>query len=142
MEDKKKKSGSIETTTLERVPMGERKGWIDVALIQAGIMICVPSLLLGGILAEGMSLTNAILSGVVGYCIVVVLFVLMGIMGSDLGVPTCVTAIGGFGKKGARYIISTCLLYTSAKAIFMRRWNRYREIRLTYTICWRTSREC
>ncbi|MEE0741736.1 MAG: cytosine permease [Emergencia sp.] len=109
MEDKKKKSGSIETTTLERVPMGERKGWIDVALIQAGIMICVPSLLLGGILAEGMSLTNAILSGVVGYCIVVVLFVLMGIMGSDLGVPTCVTAIGGFGKKGARYIISTLI---------------------------------
>ncbi len=26
--------------------MEERKNWIDVALIQAGIMICVPSLLL------------------------------------------------------------------------------------------------
>lgn len=109
MDEKKKRGSNIETTTLEKVPMEERKGWIDVALIQAGIMICVPSLLLGGILAESMSLTNAIISGVVGYLIVIVLFCLMGIMGSDLGVPTCVTAIGGFGKKGARFIISTLI---------------------------------
>lgn len=105
----KKKMGGIETTTLEPVPMENRKSWLDVALIQAGIMICVPSLLLGGILADSMSLTNAILSGVIGYLIVIFLFSLMGIMGSDLGVPTCVTAIGGFGKKGARYIISTLI---------------------------------
>lgn len=77
MDEKKKKGSNIETTTLEKVPMEERKNWIDVALIQAGIMICVPSLLLGGILAESMSLTNAILSGVVGYLIVIVLFCLM-----------------------------------------------------------------
>lgn len=108
MTEKKKKSG-IETTTLEKVPMEDRKSWFDVALIQAGIMICVPSLLLGGILADAMSLTNAILSGVIGYIIVIILFSLMGIMGSDLGVPTCVTAIGGFGKKGARYVISTLI---------------------------------
>ena len=108
MTTKNKKSG-IETTTLEPVPIEERKSWFDVALIQAGIMICVPSLLLGGILADSMSLTSAILSGVIGYLIVIVLFSLMGIMGSDLGVPTCITAIGGFGKKGARYIISTLI---------------------------------
>ncbi|MDD4376697.1 MAG: cytosine permease [Eubacteriales bacterium] len=109
MNEKKKKSSSIETTTLEKVPIDERKGWVDVALIQAGIMICVPTLLLGGILAENMSLTNAILSGIVGYIIVIILFSLMGIMGSDLGVPTCITAIGGFGRKGARYLISTLI---------------------------------
>ena len=108
MTTKNKKSG-IETTTLEPVPIEERKSWFDVALIQAGIMICVPSLLLGGILADSMSLASAILSGVIGYLIVIVLFSLMGIMGSDLGVPTCITAIGGFGKKGARYIISTLI---------------------------------
>ncbi len=34
-----KKGSNIETTTLEKVPMEERKNWIDVALIQAGIMI-------------------------------------------------------------------------------------------------------
>ena len=42
MDEKKKKGSNIETTTLEKVPMEERKNWIDVALIQAGIMICVP----------------------------------------------------------------------------------------------------
>ncbi|MGN0711219.1 MAG: cytosine permease [Anaerovoracaceae bacterium] len=104
-----KKKNNIETTTLSRVPMEDRKNWIDVALIQAGIMICVPSLLLGGILAESMSMANAILSGILGYLIVIVLFSLMGIMGSDLGIPTCITVIGSFGKKGARYIISTLI---------------------------------
>ena len=54
MDEKKKKGSNIETTTLEKVPMEERKNWIDVALILAGIMICVPSLLLGGRLAESM----------------------------------------------------------------------------------------
>jgi cytosine permease len=42
-----KRFGNIETRTLSRVPMAERKSWLDVAFIQAGIMICVPSLMLG-----------------------------------------------------------------------------------------------
>lgn len=107
--DEKAKKKTMETTTLTQVPMEERKSWISVAFMQAGIMICVPSLLLGGILAECMSLSTAIISGVVGYIIVIVLFSLMGIMGSDLGVPTCVTTLGGFGKKGSRFIISTLI---------------------------------
>lgn len=107
--DEKAKKKTMETTTLTQVPMEERKSWISVAFMQAGIMICVPSLLLGGILAESMSLYAAIISGVVGYIIVIILFSLMGIMGSDLGVPTCVTTLGGFGKKGSRFIISTLI---------------------------------
>ena len=99
----------METTTLTKLPMEERKSWISVAFMQAGIMICVPSLLLGGILAGSMSLSNAILSGVIGYVIVCILFCLMGIIGSDLGVPTCVTTLSGFGKKGSRYLISTLI---------------------------------
>lgn len=109
MQEKKKRESHMESTTLEAVPMNERKGWLNVALIQAGIMICVPSLLLGGILADAMSLSNAIMSGVVGYLIVTVLFCLMGVMGSDMGVPTCITVVGGFGRKGARYIVSTLI---------------------------------
>lgn len=105
----KEKKKTMETTTLTQVPMEERKSWISVAFMQAGIMICVPSLLLGGMLAESMSLTSAIMSGVAGYIIVIILFSLMGIIGSDLGIPTCMTTLGGFGKKGSRYIISTLI---------------------------------
>lgn len=47
MDEMKKAGGGMETTTLAEVPMEERKSWIDVAMIQAGIMICVPSLMLG-----------------------------------------------------------------------------------------------
>ncbi|PHV69988.1 cytosine permease [Sporanaerobium hydrogeniformans] len=101
---------TFETTTLEAVPLSERKSWINVAYIQAGIMICVPSLMLGGILAEGMSISKAIWAGIVGYTLVTILFCLIGIIGSDLGVPTCIVACSAFGKKGARFIVSTLLM--------------------------------
>ena len=44
----KPKKHTMETTTLTEVPAEERKSWISVAFMQAGIMICVPSLMLGG----------------------------------------------------------------------------------------------
>ncbi len=43
--EQEKKTGNVESVTLEQVPMEERKSWADVAMIQAGIMICVPSLI-------------------------------------------------------------------------------------------------
>ena len=88
--EQEKKTGNVESVTLEQVPMEERKSWADVAMIQAGIMICVPSLMLGGILAESMPMSQAIWSGVIGYAVIVALMIFCGIMGSDLGVPTCV----------------------------------------------------
>ncbi|WP_324822142.1 purine-cytosine permease family protein [Sinanaerobacter sp. ZZT-01] len=105
--DTKEKVVNIETTTLERVPENERKSWGDVALIQAGVYICVPSLLVGGLLASGMSLKNAIISGILGYVISVIVTVLTGIVGVDLHVPTCVVTKSSFGENGARIIIST-----------------------------------
>ena len=56
--EQEKKTGNVESVTLEQVPMEERKSWADVAMIQAGIMICVPSLMLGGILAESMPICS------------------------------------------------------------------------------------
>ena len=71
--EQEKKTGNVESVTLEQVPMEERKSWADVAMIQAGIMICVPSLMLGGILAESMPMSQAIWSGVIGYAVIVAL---------------------------------------------------------------------
>ena len=103
--EQEKKTGNVESVTLEQVPMEERKSWADVAMIQAGIMICVPSLMLGGILAESMPMSQAIWSGVIGYAVIVALMIFCGIMGSDLGVPTCVVASGVFGKQGSSKLI-------------------------------------
>jgi len=66
--------------------------------------------MLGGILAESMPMSQAILSGVIGYAVIVVLMVFCGIMGSDLGVPTCVVASGIFGKQGSSKLISALFM--------------------------------
>ena len=108
--EQEKKAGNVESVTLEQVPMEERKSWADVAMIQAGIMICVPSLMLGGILAESMPMSQAIWSGVIGYAVIVALMIFCGIMGSDLGVPTCVVASGVFGKQGSSKLISALFM--------------------------------
>ena len=75
--EQEKKTGNVESVTLEQVPMEERKSWADVAMIQAGIMICVPSLMLGGILAESMPMSQAIWSGVIGYAVIVALMIFL-----------------------------------------------------------------
>lgn len=105
MKDSKSKS-KIEVTTLNVVPDNEKKSWLDVSLIQAGVYICVPSLLLGGLLISSMSMTNAIIAGTLGYLVSVVITAAIGIIGEDLGVPTCVVTMSSFGKTGARILIS------------------------------------
>ena len=70
----------MESVTLQPVQMEERKSWIDVAMIQAGILICVPSLMLGGMLAEAMPMSQALLSGIVGYLVTALLMVVIGII--------------------------------------------------------------
>lgn len=98
---------NVETTTLETVPESERKSWVDVAFIQAGVYICVPSLMLGGLLVDGMSLPNAIIAGTVGYLISAVIMSLIGVIGADLGRPTAILAKSSFGTQGARILISS-----------------------------------
>ena len=100
----------MESVTLQPVPMEERKSWIDVAMIQAGILICVPSLMLGGMLAEAMPMSQALLSGIVGYLVTALLMVVIGIIGSDIGVPTCVVASGSFGRQGSSKLVSALFM--------------------------------
>lgn len=64
----------------------------------------------GGILAESMPMSQAIWSGVIGYAVIVALMIFCGIMGSDLGVPTCVVASGVFGKQGSSKLISALFM--------------------------------
>ncbi len=52
----KENKGTMESVTLGRVPDSERKNWWTVALIQAGIMISIPRIMVGSTLASGMGL--------------------------------------------------------------------------------------
>lgn len=107
------KSSGIETRALQPVPMNERKNWLNVAFIQAGIVICVPSLMLGQMLVSAMPTSSAVWAGVIGFALVCVLFSLMAIIGCDLGVPTCITAIPSFGESGAKYFVGIFEFITS-----------------------------
>lgn len=106
-DSEKKKRPKIEKITLNVVPKDKRKSWLDVSLIQAGVYICVPSLLLGGMLVQCMSLSDTIITLGLGYLVSIVITALIGIIGEDLGVPTCVIGMASFGKLGARVVISS-----------------------------------
>ena len=103
----KKESKTAEVTALKAIPNNERKDWISLAFVQAGICVCVPAFLLGALLAEGMPIWPAIISGSLGYLIVVIGMVVTGMMGCDLGLASCTCCEAGFGRKGARFIVST-----------------------------------
>lgn len=103
----KKISKAAESTALQAIPKDERKDWISLAFVQAGICVCVPAFLLGALLAEAMPIWPAIISGSLGYLIVVIGMIATGRMGCDLGVASCTCCEAGFGKKGARFIVST-----------------------------------
>ena len=53
-----------------------------------------------------MSLSSALIAGALGYVLTVLLGFAMGVIGSDLGRPTCMTAVPAFGKKGTQYVVS------------------------------------
>ncbi len=101
-----KKKKPAEATALQAISESEKKDWISLAFVQAGICVCVPAFLLGALLAEGMPIWPAIISGSLGYLIVVVGMVATGMMGCDLGLASCTCCEAGFGKSGARFIVS------------------------------------
>lgn len=102
-------ASNAEVNALKPIPVEERMSWLSMAFVQAGICVCVPSFLLGAILAESMSVSSAIISGTLGYVIVVIVMSILGQMGSDLGVATCTAAQASMGVKGSRFIVSTVL---------------------------------
>ncbi len=107
MTQNKKQEKSIEAFALTKVPAEERKSWIAMVMVQAGMVICIPAFLLGSMLAEGMSTSNAIIAGIIGYIMVLLLTFILGMQGADLGIPTCAVATSTFGRNGVRLLVSS-----------------------------------
>ncbi len=88
------------------VPSSERQSWIAVMFVWIGSMICLSSILIGSSLVAGMSFVTALVAGVVGYIIVLIITILQGMESTDLGKPTVVVSERTYGEKGTRYIFS------------------------------------
>ena len=87
----------------------ERQSWGSITMVWIGAMICVPALMIGGMIGAGLSLGMAALAIFIGYALICVLMSFMGMHACDTGLPTAVMAGGALGEKGAQYIISTIL---------------------------------
>lgn len=87
----------------------ERQTWVSIAMIWVGSMICVPCLMIGGMLGVGLSIPAIILCILVGYGIVCTYMSFMGCQACDTGLPTVSLASGALGSKGAQYMLSALL---------------------------------
>ena len=92
------------------VDESHRQSWLSIAAVWAGGMICVPCLMIGGVLAGGgLSLGEMLASILIGYGLICVYMIFIGMQACDTGLPVSVMASGALGEKGARYIISILL---------------------------------
>ena len=92
------------------VSESQRQSWLSIAAVWAGGMICVPCLMIGGVLAGGgLSLGEISASILIGYGLICVYMIFIGMQACDTGLPVSVMASGALGEKGARYIISILL---------------------------------
>lgn len=87
----------------------ERQSWLSLAMIWTGSMICIPCLMIGGVLGTGLTLVQVVLAVLVGYGIVCAYMCLVGMESCDTGLPTVSMASGVLGTKGAQFIISLML---------------------------------
>ncbi len=88
----------------------QRQSWKSIAMVWAGGMICVPCLMIGGVLSSGgLSILEIILSILIGYGLICAYMIFIGMQACDTGLPVSVMAEGALGKQGARYIISSIL---------------------------------
>ncbi len=88
----------------------QRQSWLSIAAVWAGGMICVPCLMIGGVLTSGgLSFGQMIASILIGYGLICAYMIMIGMQACDTGLPVSVMASGALGQKGARYVISIIL---------------------------------
>ena len=70
----------------------------------------MPCLMIGGVLSGGgLSLSEIVISILIGYGLICVYMIFIGMQACDTGLPVAVMASGALGEKGARYVISTLI---------------------------------
>jgi cytosine permease len=108
------KTSQIEQLALERVPESERKSWTSVAFVWMGSNICVPALMVGGMIATGMPFGQACLAMLLGFTFVCIYMSLIGSQGADLGRPSTVIFARALGSRGAGVALGLILLIACA----------------------------
>lgn len=87
----------------------ERQSWLSLAMIWTGSMICIPCLMIGGVLGMAFTLGQVVLCTLIGYGIVCIYMCFMGMQGCDTGMPTVSMASSVLGAKGGQFVVSLLL---------------------------------
>jgi cytosine permease len=105
MEENKSKLG-MEKRALTQVQTDEKQNWWAIAFIWIGVMISIPTLMVGATLSNYFEVGTIVAIALIGYVIVSLLMGFTGCLGSDLSRPTAVVGAKGFGEVGTRIIVS------------------------------------
>ena len=106
--DKTTKS-TMERKALSRVPENQRQSWYSIAFIWIGTMICIPMLMVGGLLSASMTFGNVLLACAIGFAICSALMIMVGMQGTDLGLPSSMCGTKAFGDRGSSYLLSVSI---------------------------------
>ncbi|MDR1637615.1 MAG: cytosine permease, partial [Treponema sp.] len=82
-------------------------------LITAGQLICIPALMVGGMLGEGLSLGGVLFCTAAGGLILLGCACFMGVQSCRSGLPSTIVSAEGLGVQGARCISALLISITS-----------------------------
>ncbi len=103
------KPEALEDYSLRRVPVEERKSWLDIAMVWIGVAIVLSALLRGMMVGMGLgSLPRVLLAYLLGEVLLIAMMALTGFMGAREGLSTPLLSRISFGEKGS-LLISFCL---------------------------------
>jgi NCS1 family nucleobase:cation symporter-1 len=104
-------AGMIESHGVDSVPTSARThGWLDLFTMYAGVNICLPMIITGGVLVPGMTFWQAVLVGLLGNGIAAAFACLVAYPGVDHGLPVSVVTRMSLGFPRGTWIASSVII--------------------------------
>jgi len=103
----------VESHGIDAVPAGSRnRGWFALFAMYAGINICLPMMLVGGMLVPGLSFSQAILVGILGNALAAGFICLAAYPGADHGLPASLLTRVFLGYPWGTWIASLATTFS------------------------------
>lgn len=104
MSEAKTTQQTTDSNALSKVKDSQKQSWYAITFTWVGTMVCVPILITGATLVQGMSLGYAALAALIGFGFVAVLMCINGAQAADVGYPLSMLCSKIFGVTGSRVI--------------------------------------